>query len=225
MKGNQMAIDFKSVQFDTSNPEPRCPCVLLLDVSGSMTGAPIEELNLGLQAFREALTDEVAKSRVELAIITFGPVAVKQDFVSASQFQPPSLEPEGDTPMGGAINLALDKLDERKQIYRQNGISYYRPWVFLITDGAPTDGDVWLTAAKRVREAESRNKVAFFAVGVAGADMSTLRQISVRDPVRLDRLKFKEMFEWLSSSLTSVSKSRPGEAVPMQSPLQGWATA
>jgi uncharacterized protein YegL len=222
-----MAIDFNKVQIDTSNPEPRCPCVLLLDVSGSMSGAPINELNAGLHAFKEGLCDEVARLRVEVAIITFGPVAVKQDFVSASQFEPPLLQSEGDTPMGAAINLALDKIDERKQLYKDSGISYYRPWVFLITDGGPTDGNVWQTAAQRVREAESQKKLVFFAIGVAGAEMNTLRQLSVREPVRLQGLEFQKMFLWLSSSLANVSRSRPGEDVPLQSPMgpKGWATA
>jgi uncharacterized protein YegL len=215
-----MAIDFDKVQFD-KNPEPRCPCVLLLDVSGSMSGAPINELNAGLHAFKEGLSDEVTRLRVEVAIITFGPVAVTQDFVSASQFEPPLLRADDGTPMGEAINLALDKIDERKQLYKKSGISYYRPWVFLITDGAP--GDDWQAAAQRVRDAESNKKIAFFAVGVAGADMETLKQISVREPVQLVGLEFKKMFVWLSSSLGSVSRSRPGDEVPMQSPVPaGW---
>ncbi len=148
---------------------------------------------------------------------------VTQDFVTANQFVPPMLEPTGDTPMGTAINLALDKVDDRKQVYKQNGISYYRPWVFLITDGAPTDGNVWQAAAQRVREAESNKKVAFFSVGVGGADMSVLEQISSRQPLKLQGLNFQEMFVWLSSSLGGVSRSKPGEEVPLQSPM-GWAS-
>jgi uncharacterized protein YegL len=217
-----MAIDFNKVQFDTSNPEPRCPCVLVLDTSDSMGGAPIAELNAGLQAFKDALSkDELAMLRVEVAIITFGPVNVAQDFVTANQFTPPTLDTTGDTPMGTAINLALDKINDRKQVYKQNGISYYRPWVFLITDGAPTDGDVWRTAAQRVQEAESKKKVAFFAVGVEGADMSVLGQISSRQSLKLQGLNFRDMFVWLSSSLSNVSRSKPGEDVPLQSPM-GW---
>jgi len=217
-----MSIDFNKVQFDTSNPEPRCPCVLVLDTSGSMGGAPISELNAGLQAFKDALSkDELAMLRVEVAIITFGPVNVAQDFVTANQFMPPTLDTTGDTPMGTAINLALDKINDRKQVYKQNGISYYRPWVFLITDGAPTDGDVWRTAAQRVQEAETKKKVVFFAVGVEGADMNILGQISSRQSLKLRGLNFRDMFVWLSSSLSSVSRSKPGEDVPLQSPM-GW---
>lgn len=217
-----MTIDYNKVQFDQSNPEPRCPCVLLLDTSGSMMGAPIENLNVGLQTFRDALSkDQLALLRVEVAIITFGPVNFAQDFVTADQFVPPTLHITGDTPIGTAINLALDKINDRKQVYKENGISHYRPWVFLITDGAPTDGDVWLTAAQRVRDAESNKKVVFFAVGVEGADMCMLEKISSRQPLKLQGLRFQEMFQWLSVSLTSVSRSIPGEKVPIKSPM-GW---
>jgi uncharacterized protein YegL len=217
-------IDFTSIEFDSSNPEPRCPCILLLDVSGSMSGNPIAELNTGLQAFQESLLqDELASLRVEVAIITFGDgVKIAQDFVTANQFVPPTLHASAATPMGAAINLSLDKLDERKRIYKQNGISFYRPWIFLITDGAPTDTTVWTVATQRVREAEVQKKVAFFAVGVQGADMNILQQITPREPLRLVGLNFRDMFIWLSSSLTTVSQSKPDDAVPLQAPT-GWA--
>ncbi len=51
------------------NPEPRCPCLLLLDTSGSMNGAAINELNAGLVAFKEELSaDSLAMKRVEVAV-------------------------------------------------------------------------------------------------------------------------------------------------------------
>ncbi len=215
-------IPFVEIPFETSNPEPRCPCVLLLDTSGSMSGVPITELNDGLRIFKDTLSkDELAMSRIEISIITFGPVKIEQDFVVASEFIPPSLHASDATPMGSAIKLALDRLDERKKIYKENGISYYRPWVFLITDGAPTDE--WQSAAQRIHEAETKKRVAFFCVGVEQADMSILSQLSPRQPLKLKGLNFGEMFVWLSSSLTSASRSKPNEDVPLQSPM-GWAT-
>jgi uncharacterized protein YegL len=211
------------VEFDESNPEPRCPCVLLVDVSGSMSGDPIQQLNGGLITFRNELNnDPVASLRVEVAIVSFGgTVVVEQDFITAGQFQPSTLQTSGATPMGEAINLALDMIHQRKDIYKQNGTPYYRPWIFLITDGAPTD--IWETAAKRIKEEESKNAVAFFAVGVKGADMVMLSQIAVRQPVSLIGLNFREMFVWLSKSLTSVSHSQPGEQLALPAPT-GWAS-
>lgn len=140
-------ITFATSDF-ASNPEPRCPCILLLDVSGSMNGRPINELNAGLVTFRdELLADSLALKRVELGIVTFGPVH-GTTFTSAANFFPPILFAQGDTPMGSAITKALDMVEERKREYRANGISYYRPWIFLITDGAPTDE--WQAAANKV---------------------------------------------------------------------------
>jgi uncharacterized protein YegL len=203
------------------NPEPRCPCVLLLDVSGSMSGQPIAELNSGLVTFKDELAaDALAMKRVEVAIVTFGPTKVELPFTSATNFYPPNLSSQGDTPMGSAIMQALDLVRERKTDYKANGISYYRPWVFLITDGGPTDS--WQAAASAVREGEAAKQLAFFAIGVKGANMDILRQISVREPLSLDALKFRELFSWLSSSLRSVSRSTLGTEVPLESP-KGWA--
>ena len=175
-------VPFADVTF-VDNPEPRCACVLLLDNSGSMSGKPIAQLNAGLKQFRKELAgDALASKRVEIAIITFGPVKVVQDFVSAEAFQPSELVVDGGTPMGEAILEALELVRLRKQQYQANGVAYYRPWVFLVTDGAPTDD--WRPAAKAVKEAEKSKAVAFFPVGVEGADMEVLRQLSVRAPLK-----------------------------------------
>ena len=101
-------IPFGAVSF-ADNPEPRCPCLLLLDTSISMSGNPIHELNNGLVAFKDELaTDSLAMKRVEVAIVTFGPVDVKNTFHSASSFDPPNLSTTGDTPMGAAINQGIE---------------------------------------------------------------------------------------------------------------------
>lgn len=222
--GKTVAINFDAVEFDTSNPEPRCACVLLLDTSGSMAGQPMAELNEGLRVLKnELMKDELAQLRVELSLITFGPVEVVQEFISVEQFTPPTLTARDVTPMGGAIHRALDLLEERKGVYKVNGISYFRPWIFLITDGAPTDGAVWEQARLRLQAADREKKIAFFAVGVEGADMDVLNQLSSRQALRLKGLGFREMFVWLSASLSAVSASIPGDEVPLQSPM-GWGT-
>lgn len=203
------------------NPEPRCPCLLLLDTSQSMMGPPIAALNSALLGLKNDLaSDSLAMKRVEIGVISFGPVYVHNNFHAASNFIPPTLSASGETPMGAAIKKGLEMVRRRKDEYRANGISFYRPWIFLITDGAPTDE--WASAASLIREGEASKSFAFFAVGVAGANMEILRQLSLREPLMLQGLKFRELFLWLSNSMKTVSHSAPDITVAIDSP-EGWA--
>jgi uncharacterized protein YegL len=203
------------------NPENRCPVVLLLDTSGSMIGEAMNALNQGVNLFKENIqADTKASLSVEVALITFGPVKLVQDFVTIDQFNPPTLMADGVTPMGEAIEYALDLLTTRKAVYQENGIQYYRPWIFMITDGAPTDP--WQDAAARIHQGEADRKFCFFSVAVEGADLKTLAQIapSDRPPVLLNGLDFQSLFVWLSKSMKRVSSGKVGEAVEL--PPVGW---
>jgi uncharacterized protein YegL len=208
------------------NPEPRVPCVLLLDTSGSMGGLPIEELNKGLSLCKsELLADGLAAKRVELAVVTFGGnVNVVTEFTTVEQFNPPTLSADGNTPMGQAILKGIDMLTLRKQTYRANGIAYYRPWIFLITDGAPTDP--WHDAAAKIKEGERTRGFLFFSVGVENADFGVLGQLSEqREPLKLKGLRFSQLFQWVSSSLTRTSNSTTNEQIKLENPTTpaGWA--
>ena len=191
------------------NPEPRLACVLLLDVSGSMAEivsnagqdlgydiqsdgqtyravsggvSRIDGLNAGIQVYKEDLAaDSLASKRVEVAIVTFGGVVQTVcDFTTAEEFHPPVLSASGDTPMGKAIRESVEMIRRRKDTYRANGISYYRPWLLLLTDGGPTDE--WKSAADLVKQGEASKSFSFFGVGVEGANMDVLKQICVRAP-------------------------------------------
>jgi uncharacterized protein YegL len=224
MTDNLDQMPFGGAEF-AENPEPRCPCLLLLDTSGSMNGSPIQELNNGLATFKDAIaSDSMALKRVELGIVSFGPVQVQCEFQTVDTFIPPTLAASGDTPMGAAIEKGLSMLEDRKQSYKANGISYYRPWIFLITDGGPTDG--WKGAAERVHKGEGEKRFSFFGVGVEGANFEVLKQIAVREPLKLKGLRFQDLFIWLSNSLGAVSRSTTGDQVPLANPAtpEGWAS-
>lgn len=218
-------ISFEQIPFGSDdfadNPEPRCPCVLLLDTSISMGGMPMTQLNDGVRTFKsELMEDPLAKKRVEVAVVTFGPVTIESDFHTVPNFMPRDLPTTGDTPMGEAIETAIDMVARRKKEYKEHGISYYKPWIILITDGAPTDN--YASAAAKVKAGEAAKSFAFFAIGVEGASMDILKDISVRAPIRLKGLMFREFFMWLSASMKMVSSKNPGSHIQLLPP-SGWS--
>ena len=212
------------------NPEPRCASLLILDISGSMSGEPIKSLQEGIALYRDELAaNKLARKRVEVAIVTFGgSVDVVQNFATAESFTPPVLATRGDTPMGEAVVTSLKLLEARKAEYRQNAIPFYRPWVFLITDGGPTDAtsQFWADAKAKILQGEEQKNFLFFTVGVEGADMDRLTELSPkRAPLKLKGLRFRDLFQWLSNSQQSVSQSQPGDQVQLTNPAapNGWA--
>ena len=216
----------EAVEF-AENPEARCPCVLLLDTSGSMQGTAIDALNQGLWAFKEDLMkNSLASRRVEVAVVTFdSDVKVVHEFVTADSFEPPTLTAQGLTHLGAGIHQALDMIQARKVLYRTHGVAYYRPWIFMVTDGEPQGEPEQIIeqVTQRIKQDEVNKRVAFFPVGVENANLDRLGQISVRTPMKLTGLNFTEMFLWLSASMTAVSHSQMDEQIAL--PPVGWGLA
>ncbi len=207
------------------NPTARVPICLVLDVSGSMSGAPIRELNEGVQLFFDAIrNDDVAQYAAEICVVTFGDsVRKKLDFMSVERQEVPTLYAEGSTPMGEGVSLALDLLEARKGDYKRAGVDYYQPWMVVMTDGAPTD-DI-SSAAIRIAGLVKSKKLTVFPIAIGdSADLSTLAQLSpTRPPLRLQGLNFREFFTWLSRSVSRVSQSTPGESVELDvAGIQAW---
>jgi len=216
------------VRVNDNNREPRQPLVLLVDTSGSME-ADLPDVAAGLADLRTALVlDPVARNRVELVVITFGGmVTVHGDFGEAAVFEPPTLSASGDTPMAAALTQALDLLEAKKLAYKASGLDYYRPLIFLLTDGEPTDLARWPEAVRRVRDAERERKLVVMAVGTASAGFTKLRELAPdRPPLRVKEARWTTMFQWLSRSLQARSRSRPGDEVPLEDPTgpHGWGT-
>lgn len=207
------------------NPTPRCPVALVLDTSGSMYGAPIEQLNAGAQLFiDEVKRDDLARWSVDLAVYTAGGSAdCIQSFIGVEQVA--GLAPfsaGGGTPLGQAMRMALDDLEARKQAYRDAGVPYYQPWMVLISDGAP--GDAWQGVAQRAAALSAQRKLVSLPIGVQGADLDVLSQFSSKPAVALDGLKFRELFLWLSASMARVSASTSCDAVVELPSMDSWGS-
>lgn len=209
------------------NPTTRVPVVLCLDTSASMRGEKIDELNLGVKQFFNAVKeDEIAKYSVELCIVTFSTQAKKVlDFANiekqVSAFEHMNLQASGNTAMGAAVNLSLDLLDARKKEYQDKGVDYWQPWLVLMTDGQPTD-DI-TEASQKVSDMVCNQKLTIFPIGIGdGANMKRLKQFSPkREPLKLKGLMLSEFFDWLGKSVKSTSQSTPGTKVKL--PPIGWA--
>ncbi|MBQ7650605.1 MAG: VWA domain-containing protein [Victivallales bacterium] len=212
-KENGMNISrYANNSLDEMNSAPRCPVILLLDTSSSMDGSPIDELNMGLRQFiEETANDEAASMSVELEVITFdSSVSVAMPFTPICDVDrnPAPLVAEGMTCMGGAIMKATSDLRSRRKMYRNAGISSYKPWVVLMTDGGPNDN--WESAAADMRRLGEEGKIQYIGIEIGDdADHDTMCQILPANPgpVKLKGLRFKQFFRWLTDSLRSVSSS------------------
>ena len=220
----------KQMEFDI-NPEPRCPCLLVIDVSRSMSvNNRIGQVNQGLQSLADYLEqDSLASLRAEIALLTFSNRhQLVQDFVPASQFAPPLLKPQGGTNAIPAIREGLRLIAGRKAQYQEHGINYYRPLLIFMTDGeifSPQHHKAPQVVAIRheLSQAHNDRQIAFFAVGATqDADLTALNLISPTTPKRLSETRFAEFFQWLSRSLSTVSHSQTEDRIILPS-AEEWA--
>lgn len=207
------------------NTNQRTPCVLLIDTSASMAGEPIRQLNQGLKAFEEELkSDPVAALRVQVMVVTVGgpeDVRIVQPWTDAADFEAPMLHANGLTPLGKGMGLALEEIANQKAVYDANGISSTRPWVIMLSDGCPNDYG-WESYADQAKQEEQDKRVIVFPIGTEGADFEALGRFSTKTPKKLKGLNFRELFVWLSRSISTVSASVPGEKVSLPA-TDSWA--
>ena len=197
--------------------EPHLACVLLLDTSSSMSGPPINSLNQALQDFKDKVSmDEMAQKRVDIAIIEFNSsVRMVQNFTPISEMLPITLQATGSTAMGEGINLAIDVVKERNRFYNSLGTPVFKPWIFMITDGGPTDSIE--NAISRIQLEESKGshgKLKFFALGTPGYDKNTLFRLTKR-VMELRDTDFSGIFNWMSESMVAISVSRVDAEAPL----------
>lgn len=210
------------------NFEQKCLCVLVLDVSGSMRGEPINELNQALQDFyNDIREDDTTSQRLEVCIMTFNHVVKTiQEPALVENFAMPTLTATGSTAMVTAVKEAIAKVEARKQWYKETGQPYYRPWIILMTDGEPDDGqDVYGMSSKIAADTEAKRYV-FLPIGIQDANMETLATLQGGKPaMKLAGLRFKQFFQWLSASMGTIINHSEGETVDLSPGLDDWTKA
>ncbi len=192
--------------------EPHLACALLLDVSGSMSGAAIDSLNNGIRRFKaQVCADPIARQRVDIAMVTFGNmVNVVSDFVPVTEMPTPILQAGGCTSMAPGINTAIDLVKKRTKLYSSLGTPCHKPWIFMITDGLSTSSKQDMeAAAKRVRDEENKGShghLTFWALGIDNYSQEELFAITNR-VMELKDQDFTGIFDWLSESMSAISQS------------------
>ena len=193
---------------------PRYPCILLIDTSSAMQqDGRIAQLNAGLHTLKRTICDQAgASSRVDIAIVTFSDrVSLDMDWTLAIDFEPPMLQAAGKRAMCHAILEAIALAKHRKEVYKDRAIRYSRPWIFMISYGEPTDPELLgeAKAALRVVEQDSV-KLTFCAIGLPGANMDFLRELSINPAFEMKRPAFDDVFQWIG---ISASREPETEAV------------
>lgn len=185
----------------------RLPVYLLIDVSGSMSGEPIEAVKNGLQIMQSALRkDPHALEQAFISLITFE-TTVNQlvPLTEVYKFQAPSLSAGGATSMGAALKLLVQCAN--KEVVKSNSEQKgdWKPLVFLMTDGEPTDSlDSALTEFHKI----NWGIVVACAAG-SHANTKVLQKIAGENVIRLDTADSNSIaafFRFVSSSISATSK-------------------
>ena len=211
--------DFKPIKAKSSM---KLPLTLLLDTSGSMSAggywtksSKIKELNDKVKTLLDYIkTDPKASQITDLTIITFGgnvQIVSNFDNIENIHFEP--FKASGQTPLGYAVNLAIDLLTKQKEKYVKEKVEYYKPRVIIMSDGAATDS--YGQAADRCSKLVNQDILKFYPIFIGSEDFAyILKSFSPKlDPKTVTNHEmFSELFRSLSSSTSN----------PDDDPLERW---
>lgn len=219
----------------------QCPVVLIVDTSSSMSDM-MDELNKGVRELKSTLMeDDTAHDTVNIAIVEMGKAkaTIDQEFVTVPSWQVREYTAGGVTPMAEAVNLAMKHIDNAKSMYKDDGTSYYRPWLIVFSDGFPTDSEGyfdtnWEDFADKLKTASDNKHLICFTFYIGKNNSSNpdemvgikkAKEVLYTMASEIDGFKYsfqlsdgpdqlKKIFLWLSSSVRAIVNENDNMAAP-----------
>lgn len=199
----------------------RFPVYLLLDCSGTMHGEPMTAVNEGLEMIHQLLLrDAEAREIAYISVINFAQDVEMYPLVPVEEFEPPTLTAGGLTALGTAFQALLESIEHDLIVNSVSRKGDYRPIVFLLSDGKPTDS--YRDVVDKVK-ALKRHRPAITALG-CGPDVDKKVLHEITDDVYLmpeiDAGTLKKYFKWITDVL--ITKTHvPGATPPSASTIDG----
>ncbi|EJL6386569.1 VWA domain-containing protein [Vibrio parahaemolyticus] len=205
---------FDPKKFTTPTAKP-LPVVLLLDVSSSMSGDKIENLNKAVEDMLDTFAqEEKMETEILVSVITFGnQVELQVPYTKASQVQWQGLQANGMTPMGTALKMAKAMIEDKETTPSRA----YRPTIVLVSDGQPNDS--WERPLEDFISEGRSSKCDRMAMAIGrDADETVLKRFIEGTPHDLfyseNAGQLHEFFQRVTMSVTMRTQSKNPNVVP-----------
>ncbi len=205
---------FNPANFTVAKAKP-LPVVLLLDVSTSMNGDKINQLNA---AVKEMVLDFAAAEKNEteilVSIITFGAeVLLHTPYTSAKDIEWQDMQVSGATPMGTAFSMAKAMIED-KEVTPSRA---YRPTIVLVSDGEPSDS--WQQPLRALVNEGRSQKCDRMAMAIGGEASNTVLNEFISGTenkviTAQDASQIQECFKFVTMSVTTRTNSQNANIIP-----------
>lgn len=201
-----------------NNSANRVPVCIVVDSSMSMLRDNlIQSVNNGIKNFlREGRENDYAADSIDICIVSFGQSngSVIQPFKNICHANFQELRAQGGSPLGSAVLLALNAIQERLEAYEAHGISSFKPWLIIMSDGEVSEWDKknFRKSVIELKHLDQEHKIKIACINMSKKENNDLNQLSLGRGVRsIDSFHMDQFFSMLSKSAANLSVSAVGE--------------
>ena len=179
--------------------EPHMAVLFLIDISGAMTGKPINEVINAMNRFREEIIkNKELKDVLDVAVVEFNStVRVVQEFVPVEFMEPVSFLTYGSSNRKLGLQMAINMIGERRRFYRHAGTEPYCPYLILITDDGCSDESID-DITNRLHQYDKEQKLKLWILLTKGSDLKRIKDKKITERVlSLESINISKMFDWI----------------------------